>query len=461
MSDRMDDINEMLDTKDLFSEKESSGLSPSELENSLAGRLEDGRIRNSLKTFTARKSNAHRFMFRKKKREMNTITSTSTKHLQKQEIGPLDDFKYSPIVDETKSHTDGTKSPVGGSSLHETPGHMFVTSDLVEALESCLSTLLHSTKGFRISMALNDGEIITPVILDVYRPNSHSSLEPYSVTKHLLGNDKIRPETQPSVSTNTITPLYEDVLTMNRQALTTVALGPDIGFMGKAHMRDIECWEPHYNLLGKASIIGKAPRTIVGDKPKQVEGSSDSFTTRHGGLRAEFDTKRKELEDDPLLCSASSSDRSDRSDDSDDSDDSESEDDNVPVWASSRSKAPYDNRLTTFIRGFGSNTSYLPCSDSPESGSGTGGSAAQNTPASSAPSLPGGNSLLGIGQPPLGAGLGSSNQRHAPLLGDISAREENSTPSQPLSLVCWYAAAGIACLSRKIKKDPKTRRLWL
>jgi len=445
-------MNDMLDTKDLFSEKERSGLSPSGLENSLAGRLEDSHIRNSLETSTPRGSNAHTYNLRKKKREMNVITSIPEDHPQKQEISPPDDVNYPPKVDATKSH-------LGGSSLHETPGHMFVTPNLCEALESCLSALLHSPKGFCISLALNDGEIITPVTLDVYRPRSHSSLEPYSVTKNSLSNDKLKPGTQPNASIITMTPLCQDVLTMNRQVLTTeLALDPDTEFMGKSHMCDIERRESHYNLPSRASLLGKAPRTIVGDKPKQAEGSSDSFTTRYGGHRAKFGTKRKKLEDYAELCSVSSSDTSDESDES------ESEDDNVPVWVSSHNNAQYGTIPTAFqpyIRGFETDISSLPCGDSPESGSGTGGSANQNTPASSGSSLPGTHSLHGTGNPPLGAGPGSSSEENASVLRYKSARGEDVIPRQPRPLVCWYPAAGIACTSRKIKKDPKTRRLWM
>jgi hypothetical protein len=444
-------MNDPVDTKEL------SGLFPSDLKYNLAGRLEDGHIPNNIETSTPRGSNAHTYNLRKK-RKLSAITSTPAEHLQKQETRPHNDVKYRSIADATKSHP-------GSPSLNENPGRMFVTSSLGKALDSCLPALLHSPNGLRISTILNDSEIIGPVTLAVYRDNSQSFLEPFGVTKSPMANTASRHETQSNVSTITMTPLCQDMLTMNRQPLATeLALDSDIEFMGKGNMRDIAALKRRHSLLDRASMSGIAPRAIVADNPKQVEGPIDSSATIWEGHKARFDTKREKLEEDASPCSANSSDTSNTYDESDDdSNDSGSEDDDISLRVRSHSKAPYLGKPTAFhpyIRGSESDASPLPCGDSPEGGGGTGGSGSQNTPASSAWFSPGGNNLHGIGQTPLDVGSGSSNQRLAPVLRDESLREEDSTPRKPLSLVCWYAAAGIACHSRQIKKDPEVRRLW-
>lgn len=435
------------DTEDLFSKEEPSDLSLSELANSLAGRLEAGHIRNSLEPSTSRKSNARKGNSRKRRRKTNAVASTPPDRPQKQEPSHIDDSKYSPTVDPIKSN-------VSGSSLYETPRHTFVTPNLSEALESCLSALLHSTKGFRIPMILNDGGINTLIALDVYRLSPKTSLVADSVAKNLLGNDEYRPETPASVSGTTIMPLCQNLLIENRQALPTVAPEPDIEFMGQCHARDVKPREPHFHLPGRFSMSGRVPDSTFGGKPNLTEESIGSSSTSYEWHSPEFGTKRKDLEDDISLCSSRSSNTSEESDGS------ESEDDEVLMWVSSHGRAPVDSIMTDFIRGFESDITYSPCGDSPDNGHGTGDSKNHITPASSSSTPPRGSSLHRIGQPPSGATSGSSNQRNAPILVDKSAREDNLNPPQPLSLVCWYAAAGIACLSKHPKKDPKTRRLW-
>ena len=100
------------------------------------------------------------------------------------------------------------------------------------------------------------------------------------------------------------------------------------------------------------------------------------------------------------------------------------------------------------------------CSDSPGGGSGTESTASQDTPASSVSFPTGGNGVQGNGNTPLGAGMGSSSNGNKPILGDKSKQAWKSSQKQPLSFVCWYAAAGVACPTGRVKRSTETRYLW-
>jgi hypothetical protein len=143
-------------------------------------------------------------------------------------------------------------------------------------------------------------------------------------------------------------------------------------------------------------------------------------------------------------------------------DDSDSECDDVTTWnCSQRDALP---SFLPYVRSYDADTSFpygdSPCGDSPDSGSTTSGTKS-DTPASSASGLIGGNDLQGNGYTSSSAGISASNNSNNPNLRIKDGMRTNfASDPQPLPLICWYAAAGIACTAKYVKMSTEVRHLW-
>jgi hypothetical protein len=137
-------------------------------------------------------------------------------------------------------------------------------------------------------------------------------------------------------------------------------------------------------------------------------------------------------------------------------DDSDSECDNNTWNCFQRDALP---SFLPYVRSYDADTSS-PYGDSPDSGSTTSGTKS-DTPASSASGLTGGNGLQGNGYTSSSAVIGASNNSNDPNLRikDVIRASFASDP-QPLPLICWYAAAGIACTAKYVKMSTEVRHLW-
>lgn len=163
--------------------------------------------------------------------------------------------------------------------------------------------------------------------------------------------------------------------------------------------------------------------------------------------------KRENPDDDASHCSGAFS--------SEEGDDSDGECDNITTWnCSQRDALP---SFLPYIRGHDADTSS-PCGDSPDNGSTTSGSTTSgttsDTPASSASGLTGGNGLQGNGYTSPSTGTGASNNNNNPILGINGTGPNFASDPQPLPLICWYSAAGIACTSKHVKMSIEVRHLW-
>jgi hypothetical protein len=146
---------------------------------------------------------------------------------------------------------------------------------------------------------------------------------------------------------------------------------------------------------------------------------------------------------------------------SEEGDHSDGESGNITTWNySQRDALP---SFLAYVRGHDADTSSSSCGDSPDSGSTTSGTKS-DTPASSASSasgLTGGDSLQGNGYTSPNAGTGASNNSNNPILGIKDGMGVNSaSDTQPLPLICWYSAAGIACTAKYVKMSTEVRHLW-
>ncbi|CAN9173097.1 unnamed protein product [Alternaria alternata] len=176
--------------------------------------------------------------------------------------------------------------------------------------------------------------------------------------------------------------------------------------------------------------------------------SSDNYSAFSGNLDMSS-KKRQNPDDDVSQCSGAFS--------SEEGDDSDGECDNITTWNCSRRDALPS--FLPYIRGHDGDTSS-PCGDSPDSGSTTSGTTS-DTPASSTSGRTGGNGLPGNGYTSPSAGIGASNNSNNPILGIKDGTGPNfASDPQPLPLICWYPAAGIACTSKHVKMSIEVRHLW-
>lgn len=167
--------------------------------------------------------------------------------------------------------------------------------------------------------------------------------------------------------------------------------------------------------------------------------------------KAKVSKKRENLDDDASHCSGSLVDSSEEEDNSD------YECDNIIIWNYSQHDALPS--YLPYTRDYDENTSS-PCSDSPESGSTTSGTTSDTTASSSASGLAGGNGLRGNEYTPPSAGTGFPNNGKNPVLRTKEGFGTRVTDPQPLPLICWYPAAGIACNAKHVSSSSKTRYLW-
>jgi hypothetical protein len=173
------------------------------------------------------------------------------------------------------------------------------------------------------------------------------------------------------------------------------------------------------------------------------------YDTTDGSDDTRVSKKRENPDDDASRCSGAFS--------SEEGDDSDGGCDNITTWnCSQRDALP---SFLPFVRGHDADTSS-PCGDSPDSGSTTSGTKS-DTPASSASGLTGGNSLQGNGDTSPKAGTGASNNSNNPIL-EIKdgLGVDCASDAQPLPLICWYSAAGIACTAKYVKMSTEVRHLW-
>ena len=194
-----------------------------------------------------------------------------------------------------------------------------------------------------------------------------------------------------------------------------------------------------------------APRSTE-DELKDVNSVKDVSTDELGEYGAKCGEKRKNPDDDAWLYFESPTDASDEGED-----DSNCECENITSWDSFQGDA-----LPSFLPYTCSHEidTSSPCGDSLESGSSTSGTTSQNTPASYMSPGSRGNGLDRNARSPLGAGTASPNNGNNPILrakGDKGAK----TPDRKcLPFICWYAAAGIACTTKYVKRSTKIRYLW-
>jgi hypothetical protein len=174
------------------------------------------------------------------------------------------------------------------------------------------------------------------------------------------------------------------------------------------------------------------------------------YDTTDGSDDTRVSKKRENPDDDASHCSGTFS--------SEEGDNSDGECDNITTWNCSQRDAPPS--FLPYIRGHDADTSS-PCGDSPDSESSTISGTTSNTPASSASGLTGGNGLQGNGYTSPSAGIGASKNSNGPILGLKDGAGPNfvSDP-QPLPLICWYSAAGIACTAKYVKMSTEVRHLW-
>jgi hypothetical protein len=176
-----------------------------------------------------------------------------------------------------------------------------------------------------------------------------------------------------------------------------------------------------------------------------------NYDTTNKLYKAKVNKKQENPDDDASHRSESLVDSSEEGDDSD------YECDNIITWNYSQHDAPLS--FLPYIRGHDENTSS-PCSDSPESGSTTSGTASDTPALSSGSGLAGGNGLQGNGYPSPTAGTGFPNNDNNPVLGTKEESVAKVADPQPLPLICWYPAAGIACDAKHVSSSSKTRYLW-
>ena len=301
-----------------------------------------------------------------------------------------------------------------------------VTPDLSEVLESCLSDMpTLSTQGFRIPVDLQIHGITTKFYIDVYKPETWALHTNSNTTQSSLG------EVTNSVNTQ------------------STALSPK---SSEGAARQVEPLERQNNTADIPSLLAKlAPRSIE-DELKHVNSVKDVSTDELREYGAKCGEKRKNPDDDAWLYFEGLTDASDEGED-----DSNCECENITSWDNFQGDA-----LPSFLPYICSHEidTSSPCGDSPESGSSTSGTTSQNTPASYMSPGSRGNGLDGNARSPLGAGTGSPNNGNNPILGAKGDKGAKTPDRKCLPFICWYAAAGIACTTKYVKRSTKIRYLW-
>lgn len=234
------------------------------------------------------------------------------------------------------------------------------------------------------------------------------------------------------------------------------------------HIQNNNCTTPFTASWDSAAFIGRLllgsnghiaqslPALININGPNfgsQVNGSKDMATNEtKAECVANRSEKGKNLNDAPWCYSEGSVEASD-----------EGEDDSDHAYESITTSGGFrSDQLPSFLPYLHSQETNTPSpyADSPESGSSSIGTAGQDTPASSISYQSGRNGVRRLGQSPLGAATGSSNDSTPPTIVVEGENRAKATPRQPLPFICWYVAAGEACPAKYVKRSTETRHLW-
>jgi hypothetical protein len=227
----------------------------------------------------------------------------------------------------------------------------------------------------------------------------------------------------------------------------------------EAEARDDRTARSLQSTLGEVSLCKTSP--LPHSKEKAHPSSKDEAKLMNyqghditdGSDDARVSKKREKPDDDASDCSGAFS--------SEEGDDSDGECDKITTWnCSQRGALPY---FLPYTRGHDADTSSpygdSPCGDSPDSESTTSGTTS-DTPASSISGLTGGNSLQGNGYTPPSAETSFQNNGNSPVPGTRHGFGAKVADPQPLPLICWYPAAGIACNGKHVSSSSKIRYLW-
>ena len=352
-------------------------------------------------------------------------------------------------------------------------GGVPVPFSLIHRLEFCLSELSsQSTKGFRIPLVIKTDGVATNINIDVY-DKSQALLTDSSTTQlGLFKTDVPKPEPEPRPEQLRYPPPPPQQVLKVRRRRASMAMENMQAVMDQRPITTIQApkimSDPHNPLIlwpfedvahssskDKAKLMDYRTSDIIHELIKVEPGEIKAEASR---IEAEFSKRRENSDDDVSRCFGALVDSSEEGDDSD----SDSECDNVTTWNFSQHDALPS--FLPYIRGHDAGTSSpcgdSPCGDSPDSGSTTSGTTS-DTPASSSSGLTGGNGLQGNGNTSPSAGIGASNNSDEPILGIKDGIGTNfASDPQPLPLICWYSAAGIACSAKHVKMSTEVRHLW-
>lgn len=219
----------------------------------------------------------------------------------------------------------------------------------------------------------------------------------------------------------------------------------------RRHDARFKHYRKHHSSLAKPDVPrNNRTMPIEGKRDLALSNISGWTCTTDESDKAKVSKRWKNFEDDAPDCSGTSVDSSEERDDSD------YECDRIITWNYSQHDALPS--FLPYIRVHEEDTSS-PCGDSPDSGATTSGTTSHTT-VSSASGLTGGNGLQENGYTPPSAGTGFPNHGNNPVPTTKHGFGAKVADPQPLPLICWYPAAGIACNGKHVSSSSKIRYLW-